>query len=304
VKGPAQVRTAAGETHLRSGVLSGYLALTKPGLTTLSVCTAVGGAYLAPGGLPSALLILNLVVGTFLVGAGAGALNQLIERRTDALMKRTERRPVPSGEIAPLPALAFGSLCAVGGCGYLYALTTPAAGILAVATLLVYLAAYTPLKRVTHLSTAVGGIPGALPPLIGWVATGRGFCLESYLLFLFLFLWQMPHFLALAWMYRLDYERGGYRLLPLYDASGGVTGRLVVLYAAALIPVVVALTIVGLMGWVFLAGAVVVGGVFLAYAIRFARAITNDNARRLFLSSLVYLSVVMVLMLVDRVVLQ
>jgi heme o synthase len=303
MKGVAPERLGGQIVALPARTIAGYLALTKPGLTVLSVCTSAGGAYLASNGHPSPLLLLNLVVGTLLVGAGAGTLNQWIEWRFDALMKRTSQRPIPSGEIHPLNALIFGLLCAVGGTGYLYALTTQPAGILAGVVLSVYLFAYTPLKRLTHLSTAIGGIPGALPPLIGWVSTGRGLGLEAYLLFLLLFLWQMPHFLALAWMYRLDYERAGYRMLPSYDPAGGVTGRLVVLYASTLVPVAVAFSIVGIMGWVFLAGSILAGGYFLGAAVGFARSLTNNNARRLFFSSLIYLSAILLLMLVDRVVL-
>ncbi len=285
---------------VRGATAADYLALTKPGLTTMSVCTAAGGAYLASGGHPAPLLLLNLVAGTFLVGAGAGALNQWIERRTDGLMKRTERRPLPSGKISPLEGCVLGLSCAVGGVVYLAAATTASAAILAAVTLFVYLALYTPLKQVTHLSTAVGGIPGALPPLIGWMATGRGFTLEAYLLFLFLFLWQMPHFLSLAWIYRRDYAAGGYRLLPEYDATGAVTGRLVLLYSASLIPVTLSLALVGLMGWIFLAGGLLAGAWFFTVGVRFAREITNANARKLFLASLLYLSVILALMLLDR----
>jgi heme o synthase len=296
-------RVGGQSVALPGRTIAGYLALTKPGLTTLSVCTSVGGAYLASNGHPSPSTVVNLVIGTLLVGAGAGALNQWIERRFDAVMKRTSHRPIPSGEIRPLTALIFGLLCAVLGSGYLYAFTTHLAGILSIVVLLVYLLAYTPLKRKTHLSTAVGGVPGALPPLIGWVATGRGLGLEAYLLFLLLFLWQMPHFLALAWMYRHDYERAGYRMLPSFDVSGIVTGRLVVLYASTLLPVGVGFAVVGLMGWVFLAGSILAGGYFLVTAASFARDLSNSSARRLFYSSLLYLSAVLVLMLVDRVVL-
>jgi protoheme IX farnesyltransferase len=287
----------------RDASVAEYVALMKPGLTTMSVCTAAGGAYLGADGHPPATLILNLVLGTFLVGAGAAALNQLIERRSDALMKRKEQRPIPSGALTPLQGLVMGLLCAGGGIAYLFLTTTALAGTLALVTVLVYLLLYTPLKRVTHLSTAIGGIPGALPPVIGWVAVGRGFSLEAYLLFLFLFMWQMPHFLSLAWMYRRDYSRGGYRLLPEFDASGGVTGRLTLLYCAALTPVAISLALVGLMGWIFLGGALIAGGLFLAVAYRFAAAVTNENARRVFLASLVYLSVILALMLIDRVAL-
>jgi len=288
---------------VREASAAEYLALMKPGLTTMSVCTAAGGAYLGAGGHPSAMVLLSLILGTFLVGAGAGALNQWIERRTDALMKRTEQRPIPSGVLTPIQGFVAGMLCAASGIICLFLTTTPLAGMLALVTLFVYLALYTPLKRVTHLSTAIGGIPGALPPVIGWVAVGRVFSLEGYLLFLFLFMWQMPHFLSLAWMYRHDYARGGYRLLPQFDASGGVTGRLTLLYCAALTPVALSLSLAGLMGWIFFAGAVIAGGAFVAVAYRFAREISNDNARRVFVMSLIYLSVILALMLIDRVVL-
>ena len=296
-------RTPAVDVAVREASVAEYVALMKPGLTTMSVCTAAGGAYLGADGHPAAMLLVNLVLGTFFVGAGAGALNQVIERRTDALMKRTEQRPIPSGVLTPLQGLVMGMLCAIGGVAYLFLTTTALAGMLALVVLVVYLAMYTPLKRVTHLSTAVGGIPGALPPVIGWVAAGRGFSLEAYLLFLFLFMWQMPHFLSLAWMYRRDYARGGYRLLPEYDASGGVTGRLTVMYAAALTPAALSLSLVGLMGWIFFGGALLAGVLFFAVAYRFARDITNDNARRVFVASLIYLSVILALMLIDRVVL-
>jgi heme o synthase len=291
--------TTAVAPHARVTVAD-VLALTKPGLTALSAATALGGAYLGASGTPSAFLLMNLAVGTLLVGAGAGTLNQWIERNADALMKRTEQRPLPSGKVTPLSAAVIGTVCALGGSLHLYYTTTPLAGLLALVILVTYLTLYTPLKRRTHLATAVGGIPGALPPVIGWVSVGRGFTIEAYLLFLFLFIWQMPHFLALAWMYRRDYERGGYRLLPHYDGSGYVTSRMVLLYAAALIPVGVALSATGLMGWVFLGGSLVAGGLFLATAVRFCRAITNDNARHVFLASLFYLSSVLALMLADR----
>ncbi len=285
------------------GIAAEYAALAKPGLTVMSVSTAAGGAYLATGGHPPLLLLVHLIAGTLLVGSGAGALNQWIERASDARMKRTERRPLPSGALAPHQALIFGMICAIGGVVELTCATTIMAGILACVTLIVYLLIYTPLKRMSHLSTAVGGIPGALPPLIGWVAAGRGMSLEGYLLFLFLFFWQMPHFLSLAWMYRHDYDRGGYRLLPHYDPSGAVTGRLVVLYTAALPVVGISLSVVGLMGWVFLAGSLLAGGAFLLLAVRFERGISNQNARNLFFGSLLYLSIILALMLLDRVTL-
>jgi protoheme IX farnesyltransferase len=276
------------------------LALTKPGLTAMSVCTAAGGAYLAGGSDPSYSRILSTVLGTFLVGGGAVALNQFLERAYDARMKRTERRPLPAGHVSPPTALLLGLALVSAGVLVLAATTNGLAALLAIITVVTYVALYTPLKRFSHFATAVGGVPGALPPVIGWVAVRGTITIEAYILFLLLYLWQMPHFLSLAWMYREDYARGGYRLLPVFDHSGVTTSRLVVVYTAALIPASILLTASGMMGSLFLYGGILAGVVFLVPSTQFIRDRSTVAARRVFLASLLYLPVILVLMVLDR----
>jgi protoheme IX farnesyltransferase len=276
------------------------LALTKPGLTAMSVCTAAGGAYLAGGSDPSYSRILCTVLGTFLVGGGAVALNQFLERAYDAQMKRTERRPLPAGHVSPPTALLLGLALVSAGVLVLAATTNGLAAVLAIITVVTYVALYTPLKRFSHFATAVGGVPGALPPVIGWVAVRGTITIEAYILFLLLYLWQMPHFLSLAWMYREDYARGGYRLLPVFDHSGVTTSRLVVVYTAALIPASILLTASGMMGPLFLYGGILAGVGFLVPSTQFIRDRSTVAARRVFLASLLYLPVILVLMVLDR----
>jgi protoheme IX farnesyltransferase len=277
------------------------LALTKPGLTAMSVCTAAGGAYLAGGNDPSYVRIIFVVAGTFLVGGGAVALNQFLERTYDARMKRTEHRPLPAGHVSPPVALLLGIGMVLAGVIVLAATTNGLAALLAMLTAVTYAAVYTPLKRFSQFATAVGGVPGALPPVIGWVAVRGGITIEAYILFLLLYLWQMPHFLSLAWMYRDDYARGGYRLLPVFDHSGVTTGRLVVVYTAALIPASILLSAGGMMGSFFLYGGILAGVGLLVPSFRFLRDRSITSARRVFFASLLYLSVILILMVLDRV---
>ena len=278
------------------------LALTKPGLTAMSVCTAAGGAYLAGGSDPSYSGILLIVVGTFLVGGGAVALNQFLERAYDARMKRTERRPLPAGHVSPLTALLLGLGLVLAGVLVLGATSNGLAAVLAIITVVTYVALYTPLKRFSHFATALGGVPGALPPVIGWVAVRGTITIEAYILFLLLYLWQIPHFLSLAWMYREDYARGGYRLLPVFDHSGATTSRLVVVYTAALIPASILLSASGMMGSLFLYGGILAGIGFLVPSTQFVRDRSAVAARRVFLASLLYLPVILILMVLDRFV--
>lgn len=276
------------------------LALTKPGLTAMSAGTAVGGFFLASEGSPAIAGLVATLVGTFLVGGAAGTLNQFLEHEYDARMKRTERRPIPAGKVAPSVALLFGVLSGSLGLLVLAAWTTGLAAVLAGLTLLTYLGLYTPLKRRTHLATAVGGIPGALPPVIGWTAVTGDVGLGAYLLFLLLFLWQMPHFLALAWMYRVDYKRAGYRLLPALDPSGGVTSRVVLLYIIILIPATAALTLAGVTGVLFTLLMLPSAVWFLLAGARFIRETGNAQARRVFLASLAYIPSVFLGVILDR----
>ena len=277
-----------------------YLTLAKPELTFLSVVTALAGCYLAsPGGLP-VIAMLHVLVGTALVGGGAGALNQFIEREFDGQMRRTENRPIPSGRIYPLEALLFGIFLAVAGILYLSVTTNILTGFLAAATLTSYLFLYTPLKRITPAATLIGGIPGALPPVMGWTAVANEITLESMALFAILFCWQMPHFLSLAWMYRKDYARAGYKVLTALDDSGVRTSRQILLYCTALIPASLALPILGATGSVYGISAVILGVVFLLFGLQLYYARTNIAARKVFFASLVYLPVLLLFMALDK----
>jgi protoheme IX farnesyltransferase len=277
-----------------------YVVLAKPELTLLSVLTSLGGAYLAAQGFVPYVAMVHTLIGTTLVGAGAGALNQYIERDADALMRRTENRPLPTGRIQAREALLFGISASILGVLQLALLTHPLAGALAAATLVTYLFLYTPLKRVTPFATIVGGLPGALPPLIGWAAVTGELPIGAWSLFFILFFWQMPHFLSLAWMYRKDYARAGYRTLTVIDPTGQAAARQILIYTLALIPAALALTLLKVLGPLYSLGALILSVGFLLQAIRLYRDRSNANARKLFYGSLVYLSILIGLMILDR----
>jgi protoheme IX farnesyltransferase len=297
---PTELPQHGALTVPRSRLLD-YLALTKPELTLLSVLTAIGAAMLAMPDVLHSIVLLHVFVGTALVGASAGTLNQYAERNFDAMMKRTEHRPLPSGGLRPVEALVFGIATGIFGIAYLAGTTTFMAGALACITLVSYVLVYTPLKRRTPFATVVGGIPGALPPLIGWAAVHDGVSPAGWSLFFVLFFWQMPHFLALAWMYRKDYARAGYRLLTVLDPEGVVTSRQILVYAAALVPASLMPTLVGITGVVYFAGALVLSVAFAGVAVRLYRERSNQNARRLFFASLAFLPALFGLMLLDRI---
>ena len=280
-----------------------YIALTKPELTFLSVLTALAGYYLGTEGTMPGMGVLHTLLGTAMVGGGAGAINQYIERHFDALMKRTEQRPLPAGRISPGEALGFGTALTVAGILELALLVNPLTGFLALLTSATYLFLYTPLKRVTPFSTLVGGIPGALPPVMGWTAARNEINAEAWVLFGILFLWQMPHFLSLAWMYRKDYARAGYRLLTVLDTEGTRTGFYIIASTAALVPVSGLLTATGSTGSVYAAGALLAGIAFLVPAIRLAMARSSAAARVLFFASLLYLPALMLALVLDRIIL-
>jgi heme o synthase len=272
-----------------SSIVAEYVKLMKPELTLLSVLTAVGSSYLALHGSVQYFTLLHTFIGTTLVGGAAGALNQYIERQYDAMMKRTERRPLPAGHISPKAAVLFGNILAVSGISYLSLVANLTAGILAVLTLVSYLFIYTPLKRHTPFATVVGGIPGAIPPLIGWSVVRGSISMEAWSLFFILFFWQMPHFLSLAWMYRKDYDRAGYRMLTVLDCSGKITSRQILFYTLALLPASLLPTLVGLTGLYYTSGALVLTGSFLLAIVRFLPIHVHTNARKIFFLSLFYL---------------
>jgi protoheme IX farnesyltransferase len=283
------------------GRTADYVTLAKPRLNLLVVATTLAGYYMAAPRNLGWLLLLNTLIGTALVASGASAFNQLLEIDSDGLMRRTRARPLPSGRITPARAKAFALVLSVIGLAQLaYAVNLLAAAV-AFVTLLTYTVFYTPLKKRTSLATVVGGVPGALPPMIGWAAVRGNLSLEAWILFGIVFLWQMPHFLAIAWMYREDYKRAGFPLLPIIEPDGASTGRQAVMYAAALLPVSLAPVAAGMAGNAYLAVAAVMGIGFLALAARFAWLRTATDARRLFFGSILYLPLLWIAMVINRV---
>ena len=276
------------------------LELTKPRIVGLVVATAAAGFYLAaPGGVDLSLF-LNAILGTTLVAAGTNALNQVAERDVDAIMRRTARRPLPSGRLAPEGASRFAWALGIAGISILSLLVNLTTGLLAAATLGSYVFLYTPLKRRTTLATLVGGIPGALPIVGGWTAAGGALGVQAWVLFWILFLWQLPHFLALAWLYREDYARAGFRMLTALDPDGHSTGRQIALYCTALIPVTLIPTVVGMTGAVYFFGALMLSAAFCACGVAMALWQSRVGARRLFLASITYLPLLLMLMTLDR----
>jgi protoheme IX farnesyltransferase len=278
-----------------------YFELTKPSVVWLILMsTAVGFHVASSNGPLDYLLFLHTLLGTALLAGGTGALNQWMERHADAKMRRTENRPLPAGRLRSLPALAFGMGISLAGLIYLAAAVNLLSALLGLFTLSSYLGLYTPLKTRTWLSTLVGAFPGAMPPLIGWVAVRNSIGLDGWVLFAMLFLWQFPHFYAIAWMYREDYSRAGIRMLPVVEPDGISTGRQIVLYAALLVPVSLAPTILGMAGAWYFAGALLLGLVYLYYGVLAARVKTTVQARKLLQASIFYLPLVYVLLVVDR----
>ena len=243
---------------------------------------------------------LHALLGTVLVASGAATLNQLIELRYDARMLRTARRPLTSGRIAPSHALWFGVLLSVLGVVYLAAFANPFASLLAALTLLSYLFLYTPLKRITPLCTVVGAIPGAAPPLIGWTAACGHLDPAAWVLFAIVFLWQFPHFMSIAWMYREDYGRAGYLVLPAGEAKDRFVAWQCLLPALCLFVVAIVPALRGQSGFAYFAGAIVLGGILLYYSARFALQRSVASARQLLLASILYLPVLFALLALDK----
>ena len=290
---------AAGTLAPRTGRLSAYVTLTKPEITFNVVMTALVGFLVAAkgGGTVQVRLLFDTLLGTALVAAAASALNQLVERDLDAMMRRTIRRPLPAGRLTPAESLVFAAVLGAAGTVWLALRATPLASALAAATALSYLLVYTPLKRLTSLSTVVGAVPGAIPPMIGWAAARGRLDPGAYVLFLILFFWQMPHFLALAALYRRDYARAGFQVLPVVDPDGASTARQAVLYALALLVVSLMPTFLHLAGPLYFFGALALGLAFTWYGVRLALAPQSSaHASRLFRASLLYLPALCVLM--------
>ena len=291
-------RLAAGGFSRWTVVLADYWTLTKPEVNFLILITTFAGFYLAsPASHWRILLLFNTIVGTMLVASGTGTLNQYVERCFDAQMRRTARRPLPAGRIHPSHALWFGMVLSVAGGLYLAVLVNFLASLLALLTLSTYLLLYTPLKRKTPLCTLVGALPGAAPPLIGWAGASGSLSAEAWVLYAILFLWQFPHFMAIAWMYREDYARAGYRTLPLGERQGRFMAWQTIVFSLALIPVSLGPALLHRAGLVYFVGVFVLSSGFFYYAARLAFCRTNTTARRLLFASIVYLPLIFALMM-------
>jgi protoheme IX farnesyltransferase len=275
-----------------------YLELSKSRIVLMVLITTASG-YLFAAKQVDALLLLHALVGTALVAAGTNALNQYVEREHDAKMNRTRTRPLPAGRIAPRSALVFSSLIAIIGTVYLGVMVNWLTAGLGAFTLTSYIFVYTPLKRISTVCTIIGAVPGAIPPLMGWTAATNELTLGGWIVFGILFFWQLPHFMAISWLYREDYARGGFVMTSTIDAHGRSVARQAVFYTLALLPVSFAPTLLGMNGIVYLTGAVLAGGALLAATIRFFFERDTKNARSVFMISNLYLLTVMLLLVVN-----
>jgi protoheme IX farnesyltransferase len=296
---PVDLAHALPDTR-RSSSFGDYVSLTKPRLNLLVVLTSAAGYYLGGVAAPDLLKMTQAVAGTALVAGGSAVLNQVYERDTDARMRRTRLRPLPDQRVAPAEAAVYGLVLSGAGLALLAYATNWLAAALALATLAIYLLVYTPMKRTSTLSTLVGAVPGALPAVIGWSAARGDIAIGGWTLFAIVFLWQIPHFMAIAWMYRDDYRSAGFPMLPVVEPDGLRTGQQALLYAAALLPVSIGPTVVGLAGWAYFWLALVLSVVLLLLSARFARARTDRSARALFFASIIYLPLIWAVMVLDH----
>jgi protoheme IX farnesyltransferase len=300
LKALAPEAPAAGTGSRTRAVAGRYLELAKARLSTLVVITTLVGYLVAPAPSGGWVRLFWTVIGTGLAAGGANGLNQWRERGLDRLMERTRSRPIPSGRLSPGHALLVALVAAGSGVLLLATLVNLLTAALAALVVLLYVLVYTPLKTRSHANTLVGAVCGAIPPVMGWTAARGVLEPPAFILAALLFAWQIPHFLALAWMYREDYARAGYRMLPLEDPSGRRTAAMVLLYSLALIPISLAASAGGLSGWVYAAGATLLGAGLVALGARLVRERSVSNARRVFLASITYLPLLLGLMVLDR----
>ncbi len=281
--------------------------LVKARLTTLVLLTTFVGFYMGGRGVLSFALMFHALAGTALVAAGASALNQLFEREEDAKMRRTQNRPLPAGQLEPVTVMIFGGVCATAGLLYLALAVNLLTSVIGAVTLVSYLFIYTPLKRVTWLNTLVGAVPGALPPVMGWTAARGELTGEGWALFAIVAFWQIPHFMSIAWIYRADYAKAGFKMLPVVEPDGRRTGQQAVNHALALLLVSLCPFVFKMAGGFYLAGALVLGAGYLLCAVRFSRQLrfaqaelTLVRARQLFLASILYLPLLLAVMVWDK----
>ena len=289
----------AHSVSLSSARFSDYMELSKARLVSLVLLSAAVGFFLAsPAGLDIPLFLVSLA-GTACVAAGSMSLNQWMERREDAVMTRTAARPLPAGRMQPSEALLFGAGISLAGLLILFFAVNPVSAFLAALTLVSYLLLYTPMKRKTSLCTLVGALPGALPPLIGWAAATGKTSFEAWLIFTIMFLWQMPHFLAIAWICRKEYQSAGFQMLSVTDPTGVQVGRQIILYAFALLPVSLLPSILGLTGRFYFFGALILGLWVAVLSFKSSRDL-DKNARSFFRASILYLACLLLLMVLDK----
>ncbi len=293
--------TALPAERADKGWVAVYCDLFKARLTALVLVTTLVGFYIGFRGPLDYWLMWHALMGTALVAAGGSALNQLFERKFDALMRRTRTRPLPSGRLQPQTVAWLGTGTAVAGLAWLALAVNLTTCALGAATFLLYVFVYTPLKRVTWLNTIVGAIPGAMPPLMGWTAARGALTPEGWALFALQAFWQLPHFMAIAWLYREEYAKAGFRMLPGIDPDGHRTGRQAVAHTLGLLPVSLCPFLFHLAGAFYLAGAIILGMAFIWFAIQFSRHLTQRHARVLFYVSIIYLPLLLVVMVLDKI---
>jgi protoheme IX farnesyltransferase len=278
-----------------------FYELTKPRIVLMVLVTSFVGYYAGSGSVPDYLRLLQMLFGTAFAAAGTLTLNQFLERETDALMDRTARRPLPDGRLQPNDALWFGIGLTALGLGYLAIAVSVLTAMVAAAITLSYLMAYTPMKRCSPLCVPVGAVPGALPPVIGWVAARGELSVDAWVLFAIMFLWQIPHTLAIAYLYREDFAKAGIQFLPVIEPDGQSTNRQIIVHCSALLVVSLLPTLIGLAGAIYFVAAFVLGIGFLASGVRLVMAPTRAGARRLLFASLIYLPALLLVMALDRV---
>jgi protoheme IX farnesyltransferase len=280
--------------------LADFYELSKPRMNFLVVITTTVGFVMASRGRIDWLLMVHTIVGTALTAAAAAVLNQIIERRHDSLMPRTAQRPLVTGRISLVEAAACGLALGVAGVAYLGLLVNVQTCLLGLTTLVLYLLVYTPLKRMSSLNTVVGAIPGAIPPVMGFTAVDGALSMEAMSVFAILFLWQMPHFLAIAILYQRDYQAAGFKMLPCLEHDQRLTSRMILLYAAALVPVSLLPAVLGMAGAAYFTSAVLMGLAFFSCGVSCATSRSRADARQLFVASIIYLPLLLGAMVLDR----
>ena len=278
-----------------------YLELTKPRVSIMVALTAGAGVFLGSASSSQLLLVAWDILATGLLAGGAACLNQFLENQPDSLMARTARRPIPSGRIGRVQAVVFGLSLSIVGAFLLIIYANTLATLLGLLTSIIYLLAYTPLKRHSTICTTVGAVPGAVPPLIGWAAATGSLNSQAWALFLILFLWQYPHFLAIAWLYRDDYAKAGFKMLPMLDVSGKKTSKQVVIFSSLLLVASVLPVYLDLAGKIYLMGALGLGALQVIVSLQLHRDPSTTKARHVLRASLVYLPILLIFLMIDKI---